>query len=344
MEKISHSRLVLIYFVKNQTVLEKLRFKYNPRTLQYEPIQEPLAERVWKVGRAAAVVLLIGASAIYISFTFLTSPTEKRYKQEIETLREEYSHLNERLNKALYLLAELEKQDTLVYRAIFEAPSPRRPTLRGDNHLEDSVYRRFSSLENGQLLKDIALRLHWLEQRLRVQKASLLEVQEWVKRKEEFTRNVPAIMPVNARDLLTSIGGFGMRTDPVYRTPRFHTGIDFITALGRPIFATGGGKVVFAGSDGSGYGLYVIIDHGFGLRTLYAHMSRILVKEGQVLKRGEKVGLVGCTGKCVGPHVHYEVRRWGEPVNPIHFFYGDLSPKEYEQLVLGAQSGAQPLD
>lgn len=329
---------------QNQTVLEKLRFKYNPRTLQYEPTREPLAERVWRVGRASAVVVLIGASAVYVAYTFFTSPTEKRYKQEIETMREEYSHLNERLNKALILLAELEKQDTAIYRAIFEAPSPRRPALEGNRYLEDSLHRRFAPLENVRLLEDIALRLHWLEQRLQVQKISLLEVKKLVERKEEFTRNVPAIMPVKVSELLTSIGGYGMRTDPVYRTPRFHTGMDFITALGRPIFATGGGKVVFAGSDGSGYGLHVVIDHGFGLSTLYAHMSRILVKEGQSVERGEKVGLVGCTGKCVGPHVHYEVRRWGEPVNPIHFFYGDLSPEEYEQLVFAAESGAQPLD
>ncbi|MCS6979310.1 MAG: peptidoglycan DD-metalloendopeptidase family protein [Flavobacteriales bacterium] len=323
-----------------EKTLENRRFKYNPHTLQYEPVQDPPAERIWRVGRVVAVIFMIGAAAVYIAYTFFSSPGEKRYRRELEVMKEQFEILEGRLEKASSVLAELEKRDTAVYRAIFEAPAPQRLHFAA---LRDSV-PPFSGLENKVLLERIQTKMKWLEGRLRIQAASLQELMQLVQRKDEFIRSVPAIMPVKITDLQTSIGGYGMRTDPVYRTPRFHTGLDFIAALGKPIFATGQGRVVFAGSDGSGYGLHVVLDHGFGFRTLYGHMSKILVKPGQEVKRGEKIGLIGCTGKCVGPHVHYEVHKNGAPVNPIHYFYGDLSPEDYETLVNSAETGGQALD
>lgn len=327
----------------HQQVLENLRFKYNPQTLQYERVQDPPAERLWRVGRLVALLLLIAALTVYIAYTFFTSPGEKKYKHELEVMKEEYRALEARLEEAIAALEQLERRDTAVYRAIFEAPAPYRPRLAGHEQKADTV-SRFAGLENRTLLENLSRRLSWLEGRLRIQAASMEELVSLVQQKTAFVQAVPAIMPVRVTDLQTSIGGYGMRTDPVYRTPRFHTGLDFIAPLGRPIFATGQGTVIFSGYDGSGYGLHVIIDHGFGFKTLYGHMSRTLVKVGQKVQRGEKIGLIGCTGKCVGPHLHYEVHRNGQPVNPIHYFYGDLSPEDYEKLVNSVETGGQALD
>lgn len=327
----------------NQQVLENLRFKYNPQTLQYERVQDPPAERVWRLGRVVAVILMIVALTVYIAYTFFTSPGEKKYKRELDMMKEEYRALEARLDEAVAALEQLEKRDTAVYRAIFEAPAPYRPSLAGKTLNSDSM-SRFAGLENRDILENLSHRMNWLEGRLRIQKASMEELMALVKQKSEFIQSVPAIMPVKVTDLQTSIGGYGMRTDPVYRTPRFHTGLDFIAALGRPVFVTGKGTVVFAGYDGSGYGLHVIVDHGFGFKTLYGHLSRSLVKAGQRVERGQKIGLIGCTGKCVGPHLHYEVHRNGDPVNPIHYFYGDLSPEEYEKLVSSVDNAGQALD
>jgi len=306
-------------------------------------MDETISEKIWRIGRSVSVVMTIGAATVYVFYTFFTSPNEKKLRKELEALQEKYVQLNERLDQAIIFLSVLEQRDTAVYRAIFEAPAPHRPRILNFYDAVDT-FHRYVGLDNAEILKNIEYKIRWMESRLKIQSRSMEELLTLVQQKEEFIQCIPAIMPVKITDLQTSIGGYGMRTDPVYRTPKFHTGLDFIAAYGKPIFATGNGKVEFAGSDASGYGLYVIINHDFGFKTLYGHMSKILVKVGEKVSRGQKIGLIGCTGKCVGPHCHYEVHRNGQPVNPINYFYGDLSPENYEILISNAENGGQAFD
>jgi murein DD-endopeptidase MepM/ murein hydrolase activator NlpD len=200
------------------------------------------------------------------------------------------------------------------------------------------------SLSETDLVKSIDEQLNRLTLLTAYQEKSFNDLETMVKNKEKLLAAIPAIQPVSDKNLTRIASGFGTRIDPVYKVPKFHAGLDFTAPIGTPIYATADGVVTDAGFNEGGYGNRVIINHGFGYETLYGHMYRIKAKVGQKIKRGAVIGYVGSTGKSTGPHCHYEVHRNGTPVDPVYYFYNDLTPEQYDRLLKLAQTANQSFD
>jgi murein DD-endopeptidase MepM/ murein hydrolase activator NlpD len=240
-------------------------------------------------------------------------------------------------------MQELEKRDNDVYRAIFEAnpiPDSARAKALADQ-LEIATVER---IKDHQLAASIAATMNNLSSRIEAQKKSYDEVNELIKNKEQLLSHTPAIQPVSNKDLNRIASGFGYRVDPVYKTIKMHEGLDFAAPQGTPIYATADGIVKTAGNTGNGYGNHVIINHGYGYETLFGHMVRVKVSVGQAVKRGMVIGWVGSTGKSTGPHCHYEVHKNGQKVDPIYFFYNDLSPEQFDLILKKAAASNQSFD
>lgn len=288
---------------------------------------------------------LIFGAGFYVLFNIVyDSPKEKQLIAEKEDLLVQYELLNSKLNQMSVILADLENRDDNIYRSIFEAePIPdniRKAGIGGIN--------RYKNLEKFKGDADIVIsttqKLDRLAKQLYIQSKSFDEIFNLALQKEEMLASIPAIQPVSNKDLTRMASGFGMRIDPHYKTPAFHEGMDFTATIGTPIYATGNGVVERADAKSKGYGNHVRIDHGFGYTTLYAHMSEIKVRPGQKVSRGEVIGYVGNTGKSSGPHLHYEVHKNGQPVNPINYYFSDLSPEEYDLMIQLSSQENQSFD
>jgi len=291
------------------------------------------------------ITSLFFGGLIYIGFNVIyDSPKEKQLIAEKEELLLQYELLNNKLDQASVILADLENRDDNIYRTIFEAePIPdnlRKAGIGGIN--------RYKNLEKFKGEADIVIsttkKLDRLSKQLYIQSKSFDEIYELAKQKKELLASIPAIQPVSNKDLTRMASGYGMRIDPHYKTPAFHEGMDFTAPTGTPIYATGDGIVERADNGSRGYGNHVRIDHGFGYLTLYAHMSEIAVKPGQKVSRGEVIGYVGNTGKSSGPHLHYEVHKNDRPINPINFYFSDLSPEEYDLMIQLSSQENQSFD
>lgn len=323
--------------------MKKIKYYYNTNTLRYEKLETPLRVRLLRVFGFIAAALVTAALISFIAFQFIGSPKEKILEQQNKAMRENYKELDEELNSVQKQMQELEKRDNDVYRAIFEA-SPIPDSARAkelENKLEIATVER---IKDNQLVFAITNTLNNLNSRIVAQKKSYDEVDELVKNKEKLLSHTPAIQPVSNKDLNRVASGYGYRIDPVYKTTKFHAGLDFSAPQGTPIYATADGVVTTAGSSGNGYGNHVIMNHGYGYETLYGHMVRVKVRNGQSVKRGEVIGWVGSTGKSTGPHCHYEVHKNGEKINPIYFFFNDLSPEQFDLLLKKAAASNQSLD
>lgn len=323
--------------------MKKIKYYYNTNTLRYEKLETPLRVRLLRIFGFIAAALVTAALISYVAFQFIGSPKEKILQEQNENLRDNYRQLKDRIESLQQQMKELEKRDNDVYRAIFEA-SPIPDSARAkelETKLEIETVRR---LKDNQLVGSILNTLNTLTSRIEAQKRSYDEVEELVKNKEQLLARTPAIQPVSNKDLNRIASGFGYRIDPVYKTTKFHAGLDFSAPQGTPIYATADGTVTTAGNTGNGYGNHVIINHGFGYETLYGHMVRVKARNGQAVKRGEVIGWVGSTGKSTGPHCHYEVHKYGDKIDPIYFFYNDLTPEQFDMILKKAAASNQSLD
>ncbi len=278
-----------------------------------------------------------------VAYRFLDSPKEKIMKGDVNNLRDQYEPLQSQIDHLNKAIAELEKRDNNIYRNVFEA-APIPDSVRYGKKYSDLDPRQFSYITPEEMLANIKQGIEILTNRVKTQKNSFDTLEHLVKSKEEMLKSIPAIQPVSDKNLNYIASGFGYRIDPIYKTVKMHTGLDFTAPIGTPIYATGNGVVSTAEYDAGGYGNNVVIDHGYGYETLYGHMSKIKVRVGQKVKRGEVIGWIGNTGKSTGPHCHYEVIRNGQKVDPIHFFFSDLTAAEYERMVHIAAASNQSFD
>jgi murein DD-endopeptidase MepM/ murein hydrolase activator NlpD len=324
--------------------MSKVKYKFNTKSLTYEKANLTFKDVFWKILSYLATGLVFATLTIIVSRQFLPSPYEKKQNRELEALQLQYDLLNKKVSQAEMVLKDLEDRDDNIYRRIFESePLPRSVRFGGTGGSDK--YSAFDSYDNAELLVSATDRIDRLTKRLYIQSKSFDEVVRLAKNKEKLVAAIPAIMPINQKDLLHAVtSGFGWRTHPIYKTPEFHPGMDFTAEQGTPIYATGDGIIETADNLAQGYGNHVVIDHGFGYETLYGHMSRIKAKVGQKVLRGELIGYVGSTGLSTAPHVHYEVIRNGEKVNPINFYYNDLSPQQYQELVELSKKSSQSFD
>jgi len=251
--------------------------------------------------------------------------------------------LNDQAQKLQQQMAELEKRDNNVYRAIFEA-NPIPDSARAKAMEKQKEIQLVQGMNQYDLAGSIAATLNNLSQRVAFQNKSFDEIGGFIKNKEVLLACTPAIQPVSNKDLNRIASGFGYRIDPVYKTVKMHAGLDFAAPQGTPIYATANGTVSVGGNTGNGYGNHVVINHGYGYETLYGHMVRVKVHAGQKVKRGEIIGWVGSTGKSTGPHCHYEVHKNGQHVDPVYFFYNDLTPEQFDRLLKMAASPNQSFD
>ncbi|HEX7847330.1 MAG TPA: M23 family metallopeptidase, partial [Chitinophagaceae bacterium] len=240
-------------------------------------------------------------------------------------------------------MQELEKRDNNVYRAIFQA-NPIPDSARAKELETEQEIAIVEGMKGGELVNSIVFTLNNLTRRIHSQQASFDDIQKLVANKEQLLTHTPAIQPVSNKDLTRVASGFGYRIDPIYKTTKMHAGIDFTAPQGTPIYATADGTVKTAGNTGNGYGNHVIINHGYGYETLYGHMVRVKVRNGQAVKRGEVIGWVGSTGKSTGPHLHYEVHKYGGKIDPVYFFYNDLTPEQFDLMLKKAAASNQSFD
>ena len=323
--------------------MKKIKYFYNTNSLRYEKLETPLRVKVLRIFGFMAAAVVTAAIISFFAFRFVGSPNEKLLNIENERLQDRYHELNDQVKTAQQQVAELVKRDNEVYRVIFEA-SPIPDSARAKALAQDEEIARVENMHGSELLNSIINSLNSLGHYITAQKNSYSEIDNLIKNKEKLLAATPAIQPVSNKDLNRIASGFGYRIDPIYKTVKLHAGLDFAAPLGTPIYATANGTVAVAGNTGNGYGNHVVINHGYGYETLYGHMSRIKVRAGQTVKRGEVIGWVGSTGKSTGPHCHYEVHKNGQKIDPVYFFYNDLSPEQYDLLLKKAASSNQSFD
>ena len=320
----------------------KTYYMYNPKTLEYERVYPSAKERFVVAVKNLSFGLIIGV-ATFFSFLYLfDSPMEALLRKENKLLETQYGLLMMELNQANDVLEDLQQRDENLYRAIFHADSIPM-SIRNSGFGGSNRYEHLKGLPNSELVIETTRRIDLLKKQLYVQSNSLEELILLGKDMDNRLSCIPAIQPVSNKDLKRIASGYGMRIDPFYHIPKFHEGMDFTASIGTEIYATGNGKVVFA-SRKQGYGNCLIIDHGYDYQTLYGHIDKFKVRVGQQVTRGEIIATVGNTGKSKGPHLHYEVIFKGRPVNPANYYFQDLTPEEYDQMIQLADNHGQMMD
>jgi murein DD-endopeptidase MepM/ murein hydrolase activator NlpD len=280
---------------------------------------------------------------VAIAFRFLDSPKEKSLRTEIRTLRDQYTALQQELGDMNTSIAELENRDNSIYRSVFES-APLPDSVREGKKYDVIDPGKFAYTPTENIIESIHGQVAALKHRITIQQQSFDTLEMFVKAKQQMLTSIPAVQPVSNKTLERVASGFGYRIDPIYKTAKLHTGIDFTAATGTPIYATGDGVVSEANFDNGGYGYHVIINHGYGYETLYGHMVKMKCRNGERVKRGQVIGWVGNSGKSTGPHCHYEVIKNGNKIDPVHFFFNDLSASDYERMVKIAAAGNQSFD
>lgn len=323
--------------------MKKIKYFYNPNSLRYEKLETPLRVKLLRVLGFLSASIVTALIIVSIAYRFFPSSNEKRLMQENDALEDNYRIIDEKIKKMQQQLAELEKRDNDVYRTIFEA-SPLPDSARAKEQQQLQELQMVLQMGKQELTSSIISNISNVEARMNRQEKSYNEIAGFIKNKEQLLASTPAIQPVSNKDLNRVASGFGYRIDPVYKTVKFHGGLDFAAPQGTPIYATANGTVKVAGNLGNGYGNHVVVNHGYGYETLYGHMFRINVRPGRSVKRGEILGYVGSTGKSTGPHLHYEVHKNGRPIDPVYFFYNDLTPEQFDRILKMAAAGNQSLD
>ena len=324
--------------------MKRIKYYYDTQNLRYEKIVVPLRVKLLRFFVFIVVSVMIAFFIVFLAFRFIPSPQLKLAELKYEKMRQNYESLVKQTEKLEIEMAALEKRDNEVYRSIFEA-NPLPDSARAKLTEDKTEIEKVAALNDEELGNELAATLNNINARINYQFASYNSIEKLIRNQEEKLASIPAIQPVSNKDLNRVASGFGMRIDPVYGTPKMHKGLDFTAPQGTPIYATGNGRIQDASFDQGGYGNHVIINNGYGYKTLFAHMSKIKVKKGQSVKRGEVIGWVGSTGKSTGPHCHYEVHVNGREVNPVYFFYNDLTPEQFDRILKIASTGsAKSLD
>lgn len=323
--------------------MKKVKYFYNTKTLKYEKLVVSLRVKILRILGFISSAIVTGIIFLSVAYRFLDSPKEKALRSEIDNMKEQYEAMQGRMNEVKGQLAELQRRDNQIYRVIFEA-SPIPDSSRSGKIEKDGEVEQMQNFASSDIIASTAVMLKELTSRVKAQDSSYAEIDDLLKNKQKMLASIPAIQPVSNKDLNRIASGFGYRIDPIYKTVKFHAGLDFTAPSGTPIYATGDGVVEEASLSDIGYGNHVLIRHGYGYKSLYGHMLRTKVRRGQTVKRGDVLGWVGSTGKSTGPHCHYEVIKDGDKVDPVYFFFSDLSPEEFDRMLKIARSGNQSFD
>jgi murein DD-endopeptidase MepM/ murein hydrolase activator NlpD len=324
--------------------MAKVKYRYNPDTLSYDRIKTGFK---YYLSRS----LYIGSTSIVLSIVlffsyheFFNSPKEKRLIRENEQQLAQIDNMQKDLEQLQLVLSDLEQRDENIYRVIFQADSiPKSIRMAGFGGV--NRYSQLDNLSNGQLVKRTARLLDVVMRQAYIQSKSYDEIENLARDQDKLLRCTPSIMPIKNKDLTRTASGWGYRSDPIYKVKKFHEGMDFTSPVGTKVYATGNGVIELVTEDFSGYGRHIVINHGFGYKTLYGHLSGFNVREGEAIKRGDVIGYVGNTGKSTGPHLHYEVWLKGIKQNPqYYYFQEDLTAAEYDKMIQISTNSNQTFD
>ena len=323
--------------------MAKRKFIYDPNSLSYKQVES--SSKKWIMVFLAGLIVGILTIILLLSSPndYFQTPKEKNLARENENLKLNYALLEKKMQKIQLVLNDIKQRDNNIYRTIF-AVAPIPDDIRQAGYGGTDLYKDLDGKSNSELIKNAMQEAEKIEKQLVVQSKSFDEVVKLAKNKEKMLAHLPAIQPVQNKDLTRMASGYGWRIHPILKTRRFHYGMDFTAKTGTPIYATADGVVKHAGWKANGFGKHVVINHGYGYETLYGHMSKVTVKKGQKVKRGQIIGYVGNTGLSAGPHCHYEVHLNGNRVNPVNFYYNDLSTEMYARLRKLAKEENQSLD
>ena len=323
--------------------MAKVRYHFNTNSLKIEKVKVTLTQKLVKFFSIVVTGLVFSALVILFAYNFLDSPKERMMQREIDQYKLQFTILNDKLERVESVIGDLRERDDNIYRVILES-EPIPSSVRKAGFGGADRYAKLEGYKNTDIIKSTSRKLDLISSQLYVQSKSFDEVFELAKRKEELIASIPAIQPVSNKDLRRIGSYFGYRTDPFYKVTKLHEGIDFTAPIGTEIYATGDGVIKTIEQSRGGYGNMIVVNHGFGYETLYAHMSKINIKQGQKVKRGQVIGFVGNTGKSTAPHLHYEVRKNGIPIDPINFFFNDITPEEYALMIEQSERPSQTLD
>ena len=316
---------------------------FNQLTQDFEVLETPKSKKFLRFILIFLAVCGIAFAFAILLFTFFKSPNEKSQARELEYMKLQYEILNDRLNNMEVLMADMEQRDNNLYRVMFEA-DPIPNSVRRSGFTGADRYADLYGYMNSGVVASAARKLDVLASRLYNQSVSYDELFEMARNKEDMLACIPAILPLKGTDISYISSYFGYRPDPIYKVEKFHSGLDFSAQLGTEAYATGDGVVVEVDQTQWGYGNMVTIDHGYGYKTRYAHLQKFAVRKGKKVKRGQVVGYVGNTGKATGVHLHYEVLKDDVPIDPINFFYDDLTPDQYERIIELSTLPTQTMD
>lgn len=316
---------------------KRVKYKYDPNTLQYQKIELTLKDVLWKILKYGGVGILIAGLIILVSYPFIEDYATRKSQKEINYLISNYDQLNAEMDTMVAVLTNLQETDNNLYRVIFEAEPYKNPQLKRSNFVEKKTHQDY--------VISLRERLNSLSSSIVGQSKSFDALIELALNKEKMLQAIPSIIPIEDKELTRLSSPFGIRTDPIYGIPKMHSGLDFTAPTGSSIYASGDGVVETMEFSTGGYGNHVIINHGFGYKSHYAHMSEFKTRVGKKVKRGELIGLVGSTGKSTAPHLHYEVIKNGNKIDPINFFFTDITPEQYALVLEKARNtGGSSLD
>ncbi|MEE4196997.1 MAG: M23 family metallopeptidase [Bacteroidales bacterium] len=323
--------------------MAKVKYKFDHQSLTYDKIILTPKQKFYRFLAYFAATILIAIIYNILFSIFFDTPKEKGLKRENQQLLTQYEILNNQFELVEKTLSDLQKRDDNIYRVIFET-EPIPPSVRSAGYGGANRYVDLQGYDNSDLVIQTAQRLDKITKKLYVQSKSYDNLIELAKNKEEMIASIPAIMPISNKDLTRTASGWGWRIHPIYKIRKFHYGMDFTAPTGTEIYATGDGVVEIVENSLRGYGKRVIINHGFGYKTLYAHLDGFSVKRGQKVKRGDVIGFVGSTGTSTAPHLHYEVFKNNKKVNPVHYYFNDLTPEEFDKMIFISTNSGQSFD
>lgn len=323
--------------------MAKVRYRFNAHTLSYDKIVISFKTRLKRFLALFSTTLVSSVVIAFGILQFYESPRMRSLHKENERLLTQYELLYKDLQTVEKVLDEIEQRDNNLYRVVFES-DPIPSTIRRAGFGGVNKYSQLESFDNSELVIKTAEKLDILSKQAYIQAKSYDEVLKMALNKEKLVSSMPAIMPVSNKSLKSTASGWGYRYHPIYKIKQFHYGMDFTASIGTKVYATGDGVVKDVQTIGGGYGRWILIDHGFDYQTLYAHLSGFNVKIGEQVKRGQVIGYVGNSGTSTGPHLHYEVHKNGEPVNPQYYYFKDLNAQEYERMVSISSNIGQTFD
>ena len=325
-------------------IFGKDKYYYDTKSLSYKPIHKNM-NVAFSILKYIIVSSIMSFIFIIVLGTIIDSPKEKQLKREIAFLELQYQSIYEKVSNAQLVLDDIQKRDDNIYRMIFEV-EPIDESIRKAGFGGANRYEKYRGFKYSELIIEAKKKIDKLNKQLFIQSKSFDDVIQLANNKAAMLSCIPAIQPISNKDLKRMASGYGYRIDPIYKTRKFHNGMDFSAPIGTPVYATGNGVIekIKRSRAKTNYGNYILINHGYDYQSFYAHLDKILVSAGKQIKRGDLIGHVGNTGKSTAPHLHYEVRYKKRKINPANFYYNDLTPQEYEHMLFISSQENQSFD